>query len=63
MRPKYVLWVGKTSIQIQHIQPGEYDLLVRPEVPLRNIKNTKQKKLAINPEYTPKEYVELEWVD
>ena len=51
LRPKYVALVGKTTIQFAHREPGEYDPHVRPEVPVRNIQNTRQKTLAINPGY------------
>ena len=63
LRPKYVALVGKTTIQFAHRQPGEYNPHVRPEVPVRNIQNTRQKTLAINPGYVPEERVELVWVE
>ena len=63
LRPKYVALVGKSTILFAHREPGEYDPHARPEVPVRNIQNTRQKTLAINPGYVPEERVELVWVE
>lgn len=61
-RPKWEAFIGKTSVQFMYIEPGSYDPRGRPSVPVRNIRNTRQKTLSINPGYKPEERVKLEWI-